>query len=96
MCRPDDFPPYLEDQPPVPGGTTAIRDGQYVTEERAPGPPSPSHPPEPATAAGRWLVDRSRWDSGMRGFFVRINQTGGPEDMLIHVLAIEREARNEP
>jgi hypothetical protein len=32
----------------------------------------------------------------MRGFFVRINQTGGPEDMLIHVLAIEREARNEP
>jgi len=43
MCRPDDYPPYLEDQPPVPGGTTAIRGGQYVTEERAPGPPSP-HP----------------------------------------------------
>ena len=41
MCRPDDFPPYLEDQPPVPGGTTAIRGGKYVTEERAPGPPSP-------------------------------------------------------
>lgn len=26
----------LEDQPPVPGGTTAIRDGQYVREERVP------------------------------------------------------------
>ena len=25
----------LDDQPPVPGGTTAIRDGQYVTEARA-------------------------------------------------------------
>ena len=29
----------LPDQPPVPGGTTAIRDGKYVREERAPGPP---------------------------------------------------------
>jgi len=28
----------IEDQSPVPGGTTAIRDGRYVTEERAPGP----------------------------------------------------------
>lgn len=33
----------LEDQPPVPGGTTAIRGGKYVTEERAPGPPNPFH-----------------------------------------------------
>jgi hypothetical protein len=47
---------------------------------------------EPATKAGKWLVERTRWDAGMRGFFVRINQTGGPEDMRVHVLAIEREA----
>ena len=46
----------------------------------------------PLTKAGRWLVDRSQWNDGMRGFFVRINATAGPEDMLIHVLAIEREA----
>ena len=31
----------IDDQPPVPGGTTAIRHGQYVREDRAPGPPSP-------------------------------------------------------
>jgi len=42
MCsREDDPTQHLEDQPPVPGGTTAIRGGKYVTEERAPGPPSP-------------------------------------------------------
>jgi hypothetical protein len=46
----------------------------------------------PLTAAGRWLVERSNWNDGMRGFFVRINSTAGPEDMLVHVLAIEQEA----
>jgi hypothetical protein len=50
---------------------------------------------EPITKAGKWLVDRSRWDDGMRGFFVRINATAGPEDMLVHVLAIEEEARQQ-
>jgi len=34
----------LEDQPPVVGGTTAIRDGQYVREERTPGPVLPHRP----------------------------------------------------
>ena len=47
---------------------------------------------EPTTKAGRWLVDRSDWIDGDRAFRVRINATAGPEDMLIHVLAIEREA----
>jgi len=47
---------------------------------------------EPTTPAGRWLVDRSDWIDGDRAFRVRINATAGPEDMLIHVLAIEREA----
>jgi hypothetical protein len=47
----------------------------------------------PETKAGRWLVAKSNWDAGMRGFFVRINLTAGPEDMLVHVLAIEAEAR---
>lgn len=47
---------------------------------------------EPTTKAGTWLVERSRWDVGMRGFFVRINATAGPEDMHRHVLAIEAEA----
>jgi hypothetical protein len=46
----------------------------------------------PITRAGRWLLDRSRWDDGMRGFFVRINATGSPDDMHRHILAIEREA----
>jgi hypothetical protein len=46
----------------------------------------------PRTPAGRWIVERTRWDNGMRGFFVRINNTAGPEDMLNHVLAIEDEA----
>jgi len=41
----------LEDQPPVPGGTTAIRDGQYVREERAPGPPRIITSPEEAAVA---------------------------------------------
>ena len=48
---------------------------------------------DPTTKAGKWLVDRSNWDGGMRGFFIRINATGGPEDMRNHVLAIEAEAR---
>jgi len=51
MCSRDDDPTqhdHLEDQPPVPGGTTAIRDGQYVTEERAPGPPSRHNAAAPA------------------------------------------------
>jgi len=48
---------------------------------------------EPLTKAGQWLLDRSRWDDGMRGFFVRINATAGPDDMHRHVLAIENEAR---
>ena len=48
---------------------------------------------EPTTPAGRWLVDHSQWDDGLRAFRVRINVTAGPEDMLIHVLAIEREER---
>ena len=47
---------------------------------------------EPMTKAGRWLLDRTRWDDGMRGFFVRINATAGPDDMHRHVLAIEAEA----
>lgn len=47
----------------------------------------------PATRAGRWLLDRTRWDDGMRGFFVRINATAGPDDMHRHILAIESEAR---
>ena len=47
---------------------------------------------DPATRAGKWLVDRSLWDEGMRGFFVRINATAGPDDMHRHVLAIESEA----
>ena len=52
MCsREDDPTQHLEDQPPVPGGTTAIRDGQYVTEERAPGPPTPEKGLPPA-----WIV----------------------------------------
>jgi len=41
----------MEDQPPVPGGTTAIRDGQYVKEERAPGSPIPEKGLPPA-----WIV----------------------------------------
>lgn len=49
--------------------------------------------PMPSTRAGQWLLDRSRWDDGMRGFFVRINATAGPEDMLRHIDAIEAEAR---
>jgi len=48
--------------------------------------------PEPATRAGRWLIDRSDWDSGLRAFRVRINATAGPDDMHRHVLAIEAEA----
>jgi hypothetical protein len=47
---------------------------------------------EPTTKAGRWLVDRSDWIDGLRAFRVRINNTAGPDDMRIHVLAIEREA----
>ena len=47
---------------------------------------------EPMTKAGGWLLDRTRWDDGMRGFFVRINATAGPDDMHRHVLAIEAEA----
>lgn len=50
---------------------------------------------EPATKAGRWLLSNTRWDDGMRGFFVRINATAGPEDMRVHVLAIEAEARDD-
>jgi len=48
---------------------------------------------EPTTKAGQWLVDRTNWNDGMRGFFVRINATGSPQDMVIHVATIEREAR---
>jgi hypothetical protein len=59
MCSRDDDPTqHLADQPPVPGGTTAIRDGQYVKEERAPGPPrgpdttrDPRNPRKPAAPA---------------------------------------------
>jgi hypothetical protein len=47
---------------------------------------------EPTTPAGRWLVDRSDWIDGLRAFRVRINNTAGPEDMRIHVEAIERES----
>jgi len=47
---------------------------------------------KPTTKAGTWLIVNSRWDDGMRGFFVRINNTGGPDDMHRHVLAIENEA----
>ena len=46
----------------------------------------------PTTRAGQWLLDRAHWDDGMRGFFVRINATGSPQDMHRHVLAIESEA----
>jgi hypothetical protein len=48
---------------------------------------------EPTTKAGCWLLDRANWNDGMRGFFVRINATAGPEDMLRHIIAIEQEAR---
>ena len=47
---------------------------------------------EPTTRAGQWLLDRSEWDDGNRAFRVRINATGGPDDMHRHILAIEREA----
>ena len=48
--------PIADEEPPVPGGTTAVRrdeDGRlgYVTEERAPGPPSPRMIRTPAEAA---------------------------------------------
>lgn len=49
----------------------------------------------PRTKAGQWLLDRARWDEGMRGFFVRINATGAPDDMHRHILAIEAEARRD-
>lgn len=48
---------------------------------------------DPLTKAGKWLVDRSDWDSGLRAFRVRINATASPQDMHRHVLAIESEAR---
>ena len=41
----------LEDQPPVVGGTTAIRNGTYVTEERTPGPVLPHRPDGALTLA---------------------------------------------
>lgn len=55
----------LEDQPPVPGGTTAIRDGGYVREERAPGPPSPlidKVPPTYEVVDGRPVLQGSVLD----------------------------------
>ena len=73
----------LEDQPPVPGGTTAIRDGQYVTEDRAPGPrlggPTMT---EPTTEAGRALL---------------ADADDLPLELLgVRILAIEDEARRAP
>jgi len=47
----------------------------------------------PTTKAGRWLLDRTNWNDGMRGFFVRINATAGADDMFRHIIAIENEAR---
>ena len=44
--------PITEDQPPVPGGTTAVREGRYVTEERAPGPRLIKTPEEAAAVTG--------------------------------------------
>jgi hypothetical protein len=51
---------------------------------------------DPRTPAGRWLLDHSQWEEGLRAFRVRINATGGPDDMHRHVLAIEQEAVADP
>lgn len=47
------------------------------------------------TEAGQWLIDRARWDSGMRGFFIRVWNTGSPQDIATIVRMIEEQAREE-
>jgi hypothetical protein len=44
------------------------------------------------TEAGKWLLDKTRWDEGMRGFFTRVFQLGSPQDMATIVGMIEKQA----
>ena len=81
----------MKDQPPVPGGTTAIRGGQYITEERAPGPPTPKDVPmtEPMTES----TPETRWQRTPRPLaFVRVRlHRGGQAEYIRDLLEDEKE-----
>lgn len=42
--------------------------------------------------AGKYVIGKAVWDEGMRGHFIRMFSTTGPQDIEIMVAKIEAEA----